>query len=356
MSTVKLLKRAAVLLTVMAIAAQPLSVYAKTNDVNPVKAEKSTTNSNVHKEIKGVWFSFVDHQNYLKGKNRAEYDQTFESICKKAKDEGLNSIFVHVRSHNDAIYPSKIYPWSVTMLNGDPGFDPLADMVEIAHKEGLEIHAWLNPYGYRPQTGISGNPALSTNDNVIAGVSEILDKYKVDGIHFDDYFPPIGGENIDQMVKSVHDLCKKQGVMFGIAPQGNIQNCISAGADVRKWLSTNEYVDYIAPQIYWTDRYGPDGSTPMSSTRLTEWMNINSGNIPMYVGMALYRAGNIISTDPGWLSKNDNLAYQNMLARAIGYDGYILYSATALMAPNDIQSNELKNLKMSESRLTYGDR
>lgn len=295
--------------------------------------------------MRGVWLSFIDQQQFLRGKGQADYDATFRSICQTAASRGLNAIFVHVRSHNDAIYPSTIYPWSSQMLYGaDPGFDPLADMVKIAHENGLQIHAWINPYGYRNKM-ICGNPALATNDNIVAGVNEILNKYAVDGIHFDDYFPPIGAANINSMVSRVHQACAAKGKVFGIAPQGNIQNCLAAGADVRTWLSTPGYVDYIAPQIYWTDNYGAAGANPMSTTRLNAWKALNTAGIPMYVGMALYRSGAPSTADPGWTLNNNNLAKQSSYAQSIGYTGYILYNTASIMAPNAFQQQELAQLK-----------
>ncbi len=305
----------------------------------------STRKAQAANNMRGVWLSFIDQQSYLRGKNKAAYDAAFTSICQTAASKGLNAIFVHVRSHNDAIYPSSIYPWSSQMLLGtDPGFDPLADMVQIAHQNGLQIHAWINPYGYRNGV-ICGNAALATNDNIVAGVKEILDKYAVDGIHFDDYFPPIGAANINSMVSRVHSVCAQHGKVFGIAPQGNIQNCIAAGADVNTWLSSNAYVDYIAPQIYWTDNYGAAGTTTMSSTRLAAWKNLNKAGIPMYVGMALYRAGSASASDPGWSRQTNNLAIQSQKAQSLGYSGYILYNTAAIMNPNAAMSQELANLR-----------
>lgn len=305
----------------------------------------STKQAQAANNMKGVWLSFIDQQSYLRGKGQSDYDAAFRSICQTAASKGLNTIFVHVRSHNDAIYPSNIYPWSSQMLMGaDPGFDPLADMVQIAHDSGLQIHAWINPYGYRNGV-ITGNAALATNDNIIAGVTEILDKYAVDGIHFDDYFPPLGAATINSMVSGVHQVCASHGKTFGIAPQGNIQNCIAAGADVVTWLSTPGYVDYIAPQIYWTDNYGAAGTTTMSSDRLAAWKNINKAGITMYVGMALYRAGSASTSDSGWARFTDNLARQSAKAQSLGYTGYILYNTASIMNPNAAMTQELANLK-----------
>lgn len=295
--------------------------------------------------MKAVWLPFNDIQVYLKGQNQAGFDANFTTICNGAAAQGCNTIIVHVRSHNDAIYPSAIYPWSSMMLNGtDPGFDPLADMVTIAHSKGLKIHAWINPYGYR-NGAYSGNAALATNANIVAGVKEIVTRYAVDGIHFDDYFPPIGAANINAMVAAVHQTCAASGKVFGIAPQGNVENNMAGGADVYTWLSTPGYVDYICPQIYWTDNYGSAGTTKMFTQRLAQWKSLDKTGVPIYVGMALYRCGTPLASDPGWAMSTSNLAYQAKLAAAYGYSGYMLYRASDILSPTPAKAAELANLK-----------
>ncbi len=292
--------------------------------------------------FKGVWISYLDIQNHLKGQAQAGFDANFTAMCDNVLANGCNAVIVHVRSHNDAIYPSNIYPWSTVMLNGNPGFDPLADMVNIAHGKGLQIHAWINPYGYRNGV-ISGNPALATTENIVAGVQEIVSKYAVDGIHFDDYFPPVGAAATNGMISSVHGVCEAAGKVFGVSPQGNLQNNRAAGVDIDTWLSTPGYVDYIAPQIYWTDNYGAAGNVTMYSNRLSQWKAINKAGIPMYIGLALYRAGQPMASDPGWGLSSTNLATQVDKARAAGCTGYILYRYDSLLLP--AASTEMANLR-----------
>ena len=308
---------------------------------NYVPAEAATAPAG----MKAVWISFQDIQTYLKGKNQSDFDASFTYMCAKVAQQGCNTVIVHVRSHNDAIYPSAVYPWSTQMLNGvNPGYDPLADMVKIAHASGLKIHAWINPYGYR-NGAISGNPALATNANIVAGVQEIVTKYAVDGIHFDDYFPPIGAANINQMIKAVHDTCAASGKVFGIAPQGNIDNNRAAGADIDTWLSTPGYVDYLCPQIYWTDNYGKAGNVAMYSNRLAAWRALDKAGIPMYVGLAAYRTGSALASDPGWAVSTTNLATQASKAYAAGYSGYMIFRFNTLMSASPATAAELANLK-----------
>ena len=294
-------------------------------------------------EIHGVWISYIDWQANLKGKDKAGFDAAFTAMCDKVLAQGCNTVIVHVRSHNDAVYPSNIYPWSTYMMNGvNPGFDPLADMVSIAHAKGLSFHAWINPYGYR--NGVfSGNAALVTQDNIVAGVAEIVNNYPVDGVHFDDYFAPVGSATNNQMVSRVYQTCHAAGKIFGISPQGNVENNVAMGADVYTWLSTPGYVDYLTPQIYWTDNYASRYTPNMYSSRLNQWTSMNKAGIPLYVGLAAYRAGVASPSDPGWVASSANLQTQANKAAAAGWKGYFIYSYASLSAP--AAQTELANLR-----------
>lgn len=292
-------------------------------------------------EVHAVWISFLEMQTLLQGKSQEQFNANFSAACDRILANAGTDVIVHVRSHNDSIYPSAIYPWSKRMLLGvDPGFDPLADMVNIAHSKGLKIHAWINPYGYR--NGVFENPQYATQDNIVAGVAEIVTKYAVDGVHFDDYFPPLGAGVHNAMIQRVYQTAHASGKIFGISPQGNVENNMAMGADVRTWLSTPGYVDYLAPQIYWTDNYGAGGAVTMFSNRLTQWTGMNTAGIPMYVGMASYRAGTPGGSDPGWVLKNNNLQTQANLAASKGWKGYFLYNLSSLSAPQ--AQAELTNL------------
>lgn len=175
-------------------------------------------------ELRGIWISYLIWNKLPK--DESGFKKAVDEMFDYCKSWGMNSVFVHVRSHSDAMYPSEYYPWSkfASKTQGEAvGYDPLAYMIQAAHDRGMEFHAWFNPYritGYlMPWDEVSDkNPAkLWLNDSdvsndrwvlhhdgayyfnpsvkqvkdlVIQGVMEVVNNYNVDGIHFDDYFYP----------------------------------------------------------------------------------------------------------------------------------------------------------------------
>lgn len=197
-----------------------------TGDSTSVKPNEPGRGGTVSRsgELNAMWISFLEYMEMPK--DEVGFKAAADKMFDRCADLGMNAVIVHVRSHSDAMYPSRYYPWS-TFAGGtqgkDPGYDPLKYMVSAAHSRGLEFHAWLNPYRvsgygcYWNQTS-QGNPAriwLSDNDPsndrwailhkgeyylnpsvpqvrqmITDGVEEIVANYDVDGIHFDDYFYP----------------------------------------------------------------------------------------------------------------------------------------------------------------------
>ena len=332
-------------------------------------------------EVRAIWLAYVDFETLGM---RTDSEKTFRSkadaFLTKAKSNNINTVYFHVRAFDDAAWKSATFK-AMSYLSPNASskkakntytFDPLEIMVELAHKNGMELHAWMNPY--RISANYYLDPAYdSSTARIKTAVKEVM-AYGVDGIHFDDYFyhAKKGYKNkdndtilavskapsaknkrkyVNKMVKSVYSYVKELNpdAVFGISPQGNIDNCRSAGADVDTWLSSDGYIDYIVPQIYWTDQWGSSGKTTMYSDRLNAWKKLNKNKVPMYIGLASYRTGIKYSDDKGWGSKSTNLADQLNLLRAGGCQGFALFSAKDLY--RSAAKTELSNLSKMVKRI-----
>ena len=266
-------------------------------------------------------------------------------------------------------------------------------MIDTAHSLGLEFHAWLNPLRVKtaetpaaladnnPYTLLAGeypqyfmeweggvylNPAYPAVRAMIAdGAAEIVENYDVDGIHFDDYFYPAQDASLDSaaysaytqsveeplslpawrtansnaMVAQVYESIKAvdENAAFGISPQGNIQNDENMGADVATWAAVPGYVDYLAPQLY----YSFENEALPYQQALEEWVALpRHPGLKLYAGLALYKAGT--DADGGtWLSRDDIIALQAEAALQSGCQGVLLYSWEAFNSQQ--AAKELEN-------------
>ena len=337
---------------------------------------------------KACWISFLDIEETLQDKSEQEFTQKLSSMYDNVARYGMNTVIVHVRAKGDAMYPSDYYPWSASLSTdrSHPGYDPLQIMVNLAHQKNLQFEAWINPYRlsrdnkstasfkatpfyeqFRPYTieykapggqiCLALDPARKeTKDLITNGIREIVRKYDVDGIHFDDYFYVPGmadhlditskKANVNALILQVYQTIKsaKPACTFGISPAGNPDNARGQGADIDTWLSAPGYIDYIMPQIYWTDIYMTgSGVKQMFTDRCSAWIKINKSGVPIYVGLALYRVGTNSKTDLGWAASDTNLAYQYVTAKQLGYNGYALFRYQWL--EKTIAAEELNHLK-----------
>ncbi|MGN0623152.1 MAG: glycoside hydrolase family 10 protein [Oscillospiraceae bacterium] len=297
--------------------------------------------------VKAVWISYIDLSEMLTGKTKDEFKSNFSKACFDIKALGCNTVYTHVRAFSDAYYDSQLFPHSkgiIGTIDSTIDFDPLEIMVETAHKYGLSFHAWINPLRCETKENIDLlndkykikqwyndperydeyivkvesdrhywlNPAIKDVRSLIcSGVAEIIENYNVDGIHMDDYFYPTDElyfdagtyveagvtvplsdwrlDNCSQMVSEIYDTVKKCNpqVQFGISPQGNIENNYDfLFADVRLWCSTDGYVDYIAPQIY----FGYENSQKPFIETINEWSEIvTDKNTKLIIGLAPYK-------------------------------------------------------------------
>lgn len=333
-------------------------------------------------ETRAIWLAYVDFSSLgLKTNSETTFRTKAAAFLDKAKANNINAVCFHVRAFDDAAWKSDTFS-AMTYLTSKASsskkasatysYDPLKIMVELAHKRNMELHAWMNPY--RLSLNYYLDPAYtSSTKRILTAVREVME-YDVDGIHFDDYFyhaskgyknkdnskilkpskTPSAAKKrsyVNKMVKAVYAEVKEldSKTVFGISPQGNIDNCRSAGADVDKWMSEEGYIDYIMPQIYWTDQWGKSGKTTMYTDRLKAWQELNSLKLPLYVGLASYRTGGSYSDDPGWGKTSTNLASQLNLLRTYGCKGYGLFSAKDLY--RSAASAEIKNLNKMVKRI-----
>jgi uncharacterized lipoprotein YddW (UPF0748 family) len=278
------------------------------------------------RELRGAWIATVANIDWPSKPGLTVTQQQAElvSLLDRAKQLNLNAVFFQVRPVADAFYASPLEPWSeyLTGLQGkmpQPLYDPLALAVSEAHKRGLQLHAWFNPFrAAHPQA--KSPPALNhvtqTRPEIVRRygsqvwldpgepeaqtralnvVLDVVKRYDVDGVVFDDYFYPYPEKNWDgkpkdfpdesswkqygassglsrddwrrdnvnrlvqKVSQSVH--AAKPWVQFGISPFGiwrpknppQIAGLDAYGAiyaDARLWLA-NGWVDYLAPQLYW---------------------------------------------------------------------------------------------------------
>jgi uncharacterized lipoprotein YddW (UPF0748 family) len=249
----------------------------------------------------------------------------------------------------DAIYKSEIEPWS-EFLTGEMGkaqnFDPLEFLTGEAHRRGITVHAWFNPYRafHAAAKTVSKNHITKTRPDLVRKygrylwldptskevqdysvrvVADVVRRYDIDGIHFDDYFYPYaekdaggnkiefpddanwiiyqksGGKlarddwrraNVNQFIEAVGRAAKriKPEVLYGISPFGVAEeNYKNLYADAEKWLREGT-VDYFVPQLYWTiDR--PTREFPLL---LKYWQNHNPKKRHIWAGIGTYKVGN----------------------------------------------------------------
>ena len=311
--------------------------------------------------MRGVWVSYIELDALLDGATPAEAADGIAAIMDTCVAEGLNAVFFHLRAHGDAYYPSGVWPAAdAARAVLAAGLDPLACAIDEAHRRGIALHAWLNPYriGSAPaDDGVcfekNGVWYYAPNDpaarqSVLDGVREIVDNYAVDGVHFDDYFYPAGmaaaGEpfediprgadvtawrqtQVDALVSGVYGLCRQRGKIFGVSPGLDVtRNRTVAYADVTRWMTDGGYIDYVCPQLYVGFRHE---SRPFADL-LAEWACMpRRAGVQLYIGLALYKVG--LAHDPyagtgadEWVTDPTIIPRQIQMSEQAA-DGYVLF-------------------------------
>lgn len=309
-------------------------------------------------EMRGVWVSSVYNLDYPSSpttdpdKLKAEADEILDNCVKW----GLNAVFLQVRPSGDALYKSDLFPWSKYLTGSvgtapQDGFDPLEYWVEAAHKRGLELHAWINPYRITRGKDTEWNQLPSTHpakmnpdwvvkysdgnyyfnpgipevrDLVTRGAVEIVQNYDVDGLHMDDYFYPgtdfndaatyqkygssfsniadFRRDSVNQLVAqldtAVHNI--DPDIQFGISPSGIWAN---KSTDPRgsNTNGSEHYVSSYADSLYWIENglvdyiipqiYWEIGHKLADFATLADWWNdaVAGSDVHLYIGMGAYR-------------------------------------------------------------------
>lgn len=344
------------------------------------------------REFRGVWIANVGNVDWpsQKGLSAQQQQQELRDLLDLIQLRGLNAVFFQIRNACDAVYESKLEPWSewLTGQQGQsPGYDPLAFAIQECRKRNLEIHAWINPY--RAVTDIrraslAPNHIAKTHPDVLLSygslrildpgrpevrnfvtrvVMDVVRRYDVDGIHFDDYFYPYPvpkvnlndeatfqnysrgftnkadwrRDNVNLLVKTVSDSIRrvKPWIKFGVSPFGIWRNRSSSPegsnsrgfeafsgnfSDSRKWVQEG-WVDYIAPQVYWSM-----GSTTANYAQLVSWWSDNVSEPHLYIGHGVYK----VNSDSHWkrpLEVPNQVRYNRSFENV---HGSILFSAKTL--------------------------
>lgn len=315
------------------------------------------------REFRAVWVATVANIDWPSEPGLSVEDQKKEAIdiLDKCVELNLNCVVFQVRPQADALYESKLEPWSYYLTGKmgqapDPFYDPLKFWIDESHKRGLELHAWFNPYRANHPANKSDisddsivkehpelvvklgdkgywwmDPAIKeVQDRSTDVIMDVVKRYDVDGIHFDDYFYPYASYNdnkdfpddkswekyqeagggmsrgdwrrnaVNTFIQRVYNEIKseKPHVKFGISPFGiwrpghpesirGLDQYASLYADARLWF-TEGWVDYMTPQLYW-----PISQIPQSFPVLLAWWDEqNLKDRHLWPGTSIGRARN----------------------------------------------------------------
>ena len=328
-------------------------------------------------EFRGAWVATVENLDFAVCKDAASFRSAYTAIVRNLQRANFNAIIFQVRPTCDAFYPSRHAPWS-RWMSGAEGrnlgdFDPLAFMVDEAHRHNLVFYAWLNPYRVTGNTKLAkgeylkkldaksfakrnphlvlstptgkgnllfldpGEPAVVSHIADVVG--EIVDRYQVDGIVFDDYFYPYHDiknidagtfavrnpgklsladwrrSNVTAAIRAVRETIdrankkRRRKVVFGVSPfgiwanksslaagslSGGKQSYFTQFADTRGWVR-EQLVDFISPQLYWEFSHNV-----AAYAALTDWWceTVRGTGVRLYISQAASRLG----SGPEWKS------------------------------------------------------
>ncbi|MBU2505919.1 MAG: family 10 glycosylhydrolase [Bacteroidetes bacterium] len=303
------------------------------------------------REFRAAWISTVANIDWPSSSSNSTETKKADliKILDYLKAANLNAVVFQIRPACDAMYASEIEPWSywLTGTQGkapSPFFDPLEFAIEEAHKRGMELHAWFNPYRVKRASWgfqlaesniakknphwvltVNGDQILDpglpeVREHVLSVIKDVVRRYDIDAVHFDDYFYLSGISNQDDATFAAHTRgftnrgdwrrdnvnellrmiyagiqAEKPHVKFGQSPAGIWKKDVPPGifgndnysviySDAVAWLS-EQIIDYLTPQLYWQI-----GGNQDYSKLMPWWANVRNGR-HIYPGLAFYRVG-----------------------------------------------------------------
>ncbi len=358
-------------------------------------------------EFRAVWVATVDNIDWpTRGNYNTESQKAeFIKLLDMHQRNGVNAIIMQIRPAADAFYPSQYEPWSewLTGKQGvppSPYYDPLQFMIEETHKRGMEFHAWCNPYRAEFAIGKSsiapnhvtrihpewflpyGTVRLFDPGNkeaqqyVVRVIRDIVSRYDIDAVHFDDYFYPyrIAGKefpdtasfrkygngmnkedwrrsNTDSIILALSKAIKeeKKYCRFGISPFGVWRNIdkdstgsnSKAGqtnyddlyANIVLWLKEG-WIDYVAPQLYWEFEHAHAPYGP-----LLDWWNKHTYGRHCYIGLGIFKAG----SNAAWRDKDELPRQIRELRNMPNIEGMIYFSSKSFEKNPNGWNDSLQN-------------
>ncbi len=364
------------------------------------------------REMRAVWIATIANTDFPSKKNLHPFQQQdeFSKLLEKHRQTGINAVIVQIRPATDAFYHSDRELWSewLTGKQGNPPkpfYDPLVFMIGEAHKNGMEFHAWFNPYrAFYDTTARSNslhhehitiqkpdwfiqygknkyfNPALpQVRQYITEVIADVVSRYPIDAVHFDDYFYPypianvplndqadfekygkdfsnIGDwrrNNVNLLIKNVSEKIKeiKPKVKFGVSPFGVWRNGRDDAQGSQTTTGTTSYDHLFADVRLWLKNnwidyvvpqvYFHHQFRPAPYPNTVDWWAANSFGKHLYIGQAAYKIGS--KTDTLWQNLSE-MPKQIRLNRTRGQvQGSVFFSSKSLTNNNIAITDSLKN-------------
>ena len=368
----------------------------------PIKDTVSYANT----ATSGVWISYSEVNSMLASENG--FESEFLNVISNLRKLNIQNLYIHVRAFCDSLYKSDYFP--LVSYAESYQFDIFEYILTICHQNGIKVHAWINPY--RVSTASSDIETLNTqspaykwlkdedaeNDRnvcisdgiylnpaepqvqklIIDGIKEIIEKYDVDGIHFDDYFYPTTQRQFDEIsytmycsdkenplsledwrrnnINSLMSGCysaikyNNSNILFTVSPMASIkQNYKNLYADVKEWIKGG-YIDYVIPQIYFGFEY-PDDEFKFENL-LKEWKKmVKNSDVGLIIGLPSYKSIPELEEDKEeWENNHDIIARQVQICKDDDLvQGYVYFSYSSLFGEAEEYVKQRENILKLEN-------